>query len=206
MKIFIFLFLILNIAQANSELKFRPDYWTRGLHLNAGGGLNASYFDSDEQLTGLGYGLNFKTDLGYFFTNRFALEWSANVKFNKLSDYLIWDTLITGGFRYRIKEYYLRGFYGKAPTVIFFDGNPPNQYSSKINRIQFDGPVYGVAIGRYFQYKKDLVWFLETSGSFQRLNKKEGIKMDGEVPEVISVEKDKSTVLSVYLMAGILIF
>ena len=209
MKLFLLLLLVtMNVAQAAHQLnKFRPDYWTKGFHLNAGGGLNAAYFDSDKRFTGTGLGLNLKTDLGYYFTNRFAVEWSTNVKFNSLNNYLIWDTLITGGIRYRIKDYYVRGFYGKAPTVIFFNGHAPPEYKhTTATRLQFDGPAFGMAVGKYFRHKKDLVWFLEGAGTFQRLNEREAVHVEKEVPEVVAREKDRSTIMSVYVNIGILIF
>lgn len=208
MKYLILLLLLLtNFAHAEEELKFRPDYWTKGFHLNAGMGPQMTYFDSDRRYHGIGYGVNFKTDLGYFFTNRFAIEWSTNAKFNKLNEFLIWDTLITGGIRYRMKEYFVRAFYGRAPTVVFFNGNVPDEYKgSKASRLQFDGPVYGLGTGKYYKTKKAGIWFLEIAGTFQSLKEREAITMDGEVPVVVGREKDKSTVLSLLFSVGMLVF
>jgi hypothetical protein len=210
MKFLILLLIQISFAFAEPDLiehKFRPDYWTKGLHLNAGGGMNITHFDSNDRYDEIGYGLNFKTDLGYYFTNRFAIEWSSNVKFNRVNNFLIWDSLFTAGLRYRIKEYYVRAFYGKAPTVVFFNGNPPEGFeNSKASRFQYDGPVYGIAIGKMFKTDAGLIWFIETSQTYQRLEEREAIHMDGQVPEVIGREKDSSTVLSVYFMVGILIF
>ncbi len=204
---FLLLLLIVSFAHAEDALKFRPDYWTKGFHLNAGLGPQATYFDSDRRYNGIGVGTNFKTDLGYFFTNRFAIEWSTNAKFNMLNDFLIWDTLITGGIRYRMKEYFVRAFYGRAPTVVFFNGKVPDEYKgTKASRLQFDGPVYGLGLGKYYKSKKNLIWFLETAGTFQRLREREAIYMKGEVPVVVGSEKDKSTVLSLLFSIGILIF
>lgn len=205
---FLFILIFLNtVHAAEPEYKFRPDYWSKGLHLNVGGGLNLTKFYSDDRFNEIGYGLNFKTDLGYFFTNRFALEWSSNVKFDRIDEYLAWDTLITFGIRYRIKDYYVRGFYGKAPTVVYLQNKPPEYKDSKASRLQFDGPVYGVAIGKTFQSdKKGIIWFLETSGTFQRLEEREAIHMKGQVPEVISRVTDKSSVVSLYVMIGVMVF
>ncbi len=208
MKYLLIFFLVFSpLAFGDDEYKFRPDYWSKGLHLNAGGGLNMIQFQSDDDFDSLGYGLNFKTDLGYYFTNRFAVEWSSNVKFNRLDEYLVWDTLITFGVRYRIKEYYLRAFYGKAPTVVFFQDNNPEDYKdSDASRLQFDGPVYGLAVGKMFESRNGLIWFLETSGTLQRLEEREAIRMDGQVPEVIARTSERSTQVSLYAMIGILIF
>jgi len=208
MKYLLLLFLFTaSTASAEEVLKFRPDYWTKGLHLNAGMGPQSTYFVSDRRYNGIGYGVNFKTDLGYFFTNRFAIEWSTNAKFNSLNDFLIWDTLITGGIRYRIKEYFVRLFYGRAPTVVFFNGNIPEEYKgTKASRLQFDGPVYGLGFGRYYKTKKAGIWFLETAGTFQRLKEREAIYMRGEVPEIVAREEDRSTVFSLLFTVGMLVF
>ena len=205
--IFIMILLKLNLAQAEEDYRFRPDYWSKGFHLNVGGGFNATYFNSDDLFHDIGYGLNFKTDLGYFLTNRFAVEWSSNVNFNRIEDYLFWDTLFTLGARYRIQEFYLRAFYGKAPTVVYFRDNPPDGYkNSKASRLQFDGPVYGLAFGKTYQHEKGLIWFLETSGTFQSLKEREAIRMDGQVPEVVERRKDSGTVLSIFVMIGVMVF
>ncbi len=215
MRILLIILLFLNFAFATEsktndeiEYKFRPDYWSKGFHLNIGGGLNFTEFNADKHYSGVGYGLNFKTDLGYFFTNRFALEWSSNVKFDRIHEYLVWDTLFTFGVRYRIKEYYVRAFYGKAPTVLFFNHKQPPEYkNTKASRLQFDGPVFGVALGKTFQHKeKGIIWFIEGSGTLQKLLRRDAIHMDGQVPDVISRENDNSTVVSFYLMIGMMVF
>jgi hypothetical protein len=208
MKAILIIVILISTAFAHEdEYKFRPDYWSKGLHLIAGGGVNGTYYDSNESYGNYGYGLNGKTDLGYYFTNRFAVEWSSNVKFNKINDYLVWDTLITFGLRYRLKEYYIRGFGGKAPTVIFFQGNPPDEYkNSSASRLQYDGPVYGLAIGKMYEDRNGLIWFLETSATFQELNDRQGIKMNGQTPVVVSRERDASRLYSLYFMIGLLVF
>lgn len=207
MKVFLLLALLINTAFAEELHKFRPDYWSRGLHLNAGGGINAVHYTSSDQFDEIGGGINFKTDLGYYFTNRFAIEWSSNVKFNTIDGYQVWDTLITGGIRYRIKEYYVRLFYGKSPTVIFFNGDVPEEYKgTKASRLQFDGPVYGYAVGKYYQKDNGLIWFLEGSMTLQQLKDREAIYMDGQVPEVVERGTDRGVITSLYLMIGILVF
>ena len=207
MKVLFAILFLINVATAAEQHVFRPDYWSRGMHLIAGGGLNAVHFTSDDQFDEIGYGVNFKTDLGYYFTNRFAIEWSSNVKFNRIDGYQVWDTLITGGLRYRIKEYYLRGFYGKAPTVIFFNGRQPDEFKdSSASRLQYDGPVYGLAAGKMFKRDSGLIWFLEYSLTLQKLKEREAIKMDGQVPVVVGRAKDSSTLTTLYVMIGILVF
>lgn len=208
MRILLLILIFFNCAYAKEETKFRPDYWTKGLHLNIGTGINISQFYSDVRFKHVGYGLNFKTDLGYFFTNRFALELSSNVKFNRVDEYLIWDSLFTIGARYRIKDYYVRGFYGRAPTVVFFNGHPPDEYKgTSASRLQFDGPVYGASFGKTFQHKETgIIWFLEGSGVYQRLVERKAIHMNGQVPEVVMREKDRSSIVGLYLMIGMMVF
>lgn len=207
MKWLIFFFLLINFAQAESDYKFRPDYWSKGLHLVAGTGLNAVHYINDDNLNKVGYGVTLKTDLGYYFTNRFALEWSSNVKLNRMDNYFIWDTLMTAGIRYRIKEYFVRGFFGRSPTVVYFGSNVPEEYKSTgASRLQFNGPVGGLAFGKFFRHKEDLIWFLEIANSWQKLKHREAIKMRGEVPDVVESGDDNATVTSLYLTIGVLLF
>lgn len=192
---------------AFGKSEFRPDYWSKGLHLAAGTGLNAVHYIGDNNLNEFGYGVTLKTDLGYYFTNRFALEWSSNVKLNRVDDYFVWDTLMTVGARYRIKEYFVRAFFGRAPTVVYFGDKVPEEYKeSGASRLQFNGPVYGLSVGKFYKHKEDLIWFLELANSWQQLKHREAIKMRGEVPEVVESGEDGATVTSLYFTIGVLLF
>lgn len=207
MKTLLVVLILFSQLATAEEHKFRPDYWSKGLHLMVGGGVNASHFYSDDNYDEIGYGINFKTDLGYYFTNRFAIEWSSNVKFNKVESSLIWDTLMTVGLRYRIKEYYVRSFIGRAPTVVFFNGDVPPEYQgTKASRVQYTGRVYGLGVGKMYKTEKGLIWFIEGASSFQKLKERQGIYMDGEVPVTVKNDNDDSVITSLYLMAGVLFF
>jgi hypothetical protein len=210
------LFMMNQALADSSEYYFKPNRWSKGVHLLAGAGISTSVFNSNQTLTDGGYGLHIKSDLGYYLADNFAVEWSSNVKFNKVQEYLVWDTLITVGLRYRFEEFfkdksgavYTRAFFGKSPTVIFFNGNPPEEYKgSKASRLQFDGPIYGLAFGKMYEKKDGSVWWIEFAGSFQTLEKREAIYMDDDVPVVVSREEGtNSMIYSMYATIGIVVF
>lgn len=189
----------MGIAKAQ-ENEFTPTHWSEGLHLNVAGGLNFTKFNSDDRLTDSGYGLNFKTDLGYYFTHNFAFEVSSSVTFVRSSRYLVWDTIMTVGPRFRFGDQYLRAFFGRSPTVVFI---PDSEGAS---RLQYNGPVYGLALGKTFQKKSGLIWFIESAVSYQRFIERESINSDGDVPVVISSRSDKTSAVSLYFMIGAMVF
>lgn len=206
MKWLIFLLVFINCAFAETDFKFRPDDWSKGLHLMAGTGLNAAYYKKDD-FTEAGYGLTLKTDLGYYFTNRFAVEWSSSVKLSRTDKFTIWDTLMTVGIRYRFREYFVRTFFGRSPTVFYFDDDVPEIYkASGATRIQFNGPVAGLSFGKMYRHKDELIWFLEVSSTWQQLNHREAIKMKGEIPVVVESGGDNVTISSLFFSIGVLLF
>lgn len=204
-----------SFAQETEEYYFKPDKWLKGIHLMAGGGLNGSIYHSEAERQNQGIGLNLKTDLGYYFNDRFAIEASSNVKFNKVSEYLVWDTLLTLGVRYRFEDFpftksksmYMRAFYGIAPTVFFLDDAPEIYRSTDASRIQYDGPVYGLALGNMYETKKGRVWFMEYGLSYQNLKNVEGIK-DDVAPQVVFKDASGGNIIiySAYLSIGVLVF
>lgn len=200
---------------AFADESFNPDAWSEGLHLFAGIGLNSSLYTSDVERIDAGLGSNLKADLGCYFNDRWAFEWSTSVKFNRVNEYLIWDTLLTIGARYRFQTDLLNGssygriFLGRSPTVIYFNGDAPEEYRDKgVSRVQFDGPAYGLAWGVMQKVKNKQTWFVEFAASVQTLEQHDGIQMDGEVPVVImsGPQGDKSQIWSVYASFGILVF
>lgn len=181
--------------------------WKHGLDMFAGLGLNITKYEGDDDFTPVGYGFNIKTDLVYNLSRKLGVEWSANVKFNHLDSYLIWDTLMTVGMRYRIDSFYVRGFWGRAPAVVFFQGNPPEEYESLgASREQFNGPIYGIGFGRLIKNSKDQIWFIEYSISHQHLKTREAIKMRGEVPVVVAKSTDRASVYTAVLSLGFKVF
>jgi hypothetical protein len=217
MKNIFFLLLLLSSSLAQAE-EFYPYHWTPGLHLFAGGGINTAAYTNQENTFDGGVGLNLKTDLVYFLNESWAIEAGSSIKFNRVEGYLIWDTLFTVGLRttlpsllnYEFGQPYGRIFIGRAPTVIFLNGNesPTGTNNKDVSRIQFDGPVAGMALGTFHTTESGVVWFTELGGSVQSLEQESEIKMDGEVPVVISSQSvgEHTTILSFYLTVGVLAF
>lgn len=213
--IFILLFSFSSLSYAND---FDPYHWEPGLHLFAGGGVNTAVYSNSKDTYDGGLGLNLKTDLVYFLNSDWAVEWSSSVKFNRVDQYLVWDTLFTVGLRttlpslthYEYGQPYGRIFIGRAPTVLFLNGEdlPTDPSKKDVSRIQFDGPVGGLAVGTFHTTEKGLVWFTEIGASVQSLEQESDIKMDGDVPVVISTNSvsDHTTIYSLYLTIGVLAF
>lgn len=212
--------LLVNLsAQAADD--YSPSDWGSGLHLFAGGGVNSSFYTSKDRDVDGGIGLNLKTDLTYSLNSDWALELSGNVKFNRVDGYLVWDTPLTVGIRTRlpiialwdIGSPYGRVFAGRAPSVLFLNGGEapkpnPNVQDSNISRIHFDGPIGGFGLGTLNKSKTGQIWFVEVSGSVQSLEQEEDVKMEGEIPVVVSSQSvdDHSTIYSVSLTVGVLAF
>ncbi|KYG67911.1 hypothetical protein AZI87_01140 [Bdellovibrio bacteriovorus] len=216
MKKWIFLFTILFSAPSFAD-EFTPSYWSEGIHLLAGGGLNSSVYISKHERDDAGLGLNLKTDLLYVFHPQWAVEWSANVKFNRVRSYLVWDTLFTLGLRAQIPDLetpewgtpYARLFIGRAPTVIFLNGDTPSNVSDpSVSRIHLDGPVAGIGWGLLNKTQKGQVWFSEISFTIQSLEQEDDVRMDGDVPVVVSSSSrtDNSNIYSLSWTVGILAF
>ena len=217
MKNILFLVLLLTSSLAQAD-EFYPYHWTPGLHLFAGGGINTAVYSNQQDTYDGGVGLNLKTDLVYFINENWAVEAGSSIKFNRVSGYLLWDTLFTVGIRttlpsllnYEYGQPYGRAFIGRAPTVMFLNGNEsPNGTENKdVSRIQFDGPVGGLAVGSLHTTEKGLVWFSELGASVQSLEQESDIKMDGEVPVVISDRSvtDHTVIYSIYLTFGVMAF
>jgi hypothetical protein len=211
-------FFILSFSSLSWANDFDPYHWEPGLHLFAGGGLNSAVYTNSENTYDGGIGLNLKTDVVYFLNSDWALEWSSSVKFNRVDSYLVWDTLFTVGLRttlpsltyYEYGQPYGRIFVGRAPTVIFLNGgvSPTQPENKDVSRIQFDGPVGGMAVGSLHTTAKGLVWFSELGASVQSLEQESDIKMDGDVPVVISNESvsNHTIIYSLYLTFGVMAF
>jgi hypothetical protein len=220
MKRFSFLMFILSVAFMITAW-FRPAFandisaWPEpGLHLLAGGGLGSSVYSSDENHVDGGVGVNFGTDVSYFLNDKWAVDWSSNVSFNHVNKYLIWNTQLTLGVRYRFDtEYfpgrvtYARVFAGRAPTVLFLNGDTPKEYEG-MSRVQFEGPVAGVAWGLMKKAKSGRDYYFEIAGTVQHLEQQDGIEMEGEVPVVImsGPTGDHSQIYSIRFTLGLLVF
>lgn len=210
------LFFLQSASAVDHQYYFKADDWQKGVHLFGGVGVNGSVNRYDFRRQDTGLGLNFKTDVGYFFNSHFAWEVGSNVKFNWIDDFMIWDTLLTTGFRYRFKKFpftkskgvYTRLFAGRAPTVIYGENGPAVFRRSESSRIQYDGPVYGFALGNMYNGKNNTVWFLEYGLSYQQLERSEGVSVSEDVPETTfeSTRKNQIKIFSAYVNIGILVF
>ncbi len=212
------LFLGPAIAHASEpQREFEPATWSEGAHLLAGLGLNSSLFTSDSERRDLGIGAYLKTDLDYFFSSSFAVEFSSGIEFNKVDAFLLWNTQVTLGIRYRIprdplfhtRSSYVRAFFGRSPTVIFLNGNAPPEYAALgIERLHFDGPVGGASIGMFRQTPGNRVWFYEFSFTVQRLEQENAVRMQGEVPIVLIQNNttDHSTIYGLNFAVGTIFF
>lgn len=199
--------LILKAQLKDNGEEFLSDDWSEGLHIFVGAGMNSSNYRSDTRQNYLGIGINFKTDVGWYFDHEWAIESSASVKFNRFNTDLLWDTLLTLGLRYRIEDYYFRGFAGAGVMVIVIDEHEPT-VNKDTRRIQMDGPAIGLGFGRTKLTEKGKVWFVEANGAAQKFNRRNDVAIDGQYPIALSSEavKDNSVVYSAQFTIGVLLF
>jgi hypothetical protein len=208
-----FIMMISPLAQAE---EFFPYNWTKGMHLFAGIGGNTALFSDQDGTYDGGLGLNLKTDITYFINEDWAIEIGSSVGFNRVSNYLLWDTLFTVGVRtslpsltdYQLGQPYGRLFVGRAPMVIFLNGDRSKTNGENVDRIQFDGPVIGGAIGTLHITSKGRVWFTELGIAYHQLKQQSDIRMDGEVPVIISDRNvdGESSIYSLSFTVGIMAF
>lgn len=210
-KIILILFFTFSLS-ANAQLldtgeDFLIDDWSEGLHIFAGIGINTSTYHSNSRRDYLGWGSNFKTDVGWYFNHDWAIESSASVKFNKLNSDLIWDTLLTLGLRYRLEEFYFRGFAGAGVLVVVIGEDEPSARQDTA-RLHTDGPALGMGFGQTHRTEKGKVWFTEINGTVQWIKHRDTVIVDGETPIAINSESvnDNSTIYSLQASVGILLF
>lgn len=191
----------------NTEEEFLTDDWSSGLHIFVGAGVNSSNYRSNSRRDYLGLGSNFKTDVGWYFNHDWALESSASVKFNRLNENLIWDTLLTLGLRYRLEDYYFRGFAGAGVLVIVLGEDEPVA-NNNTRRLHMDGPALGLGFGQTKKTEVGRVWFLELNGTAQEIRHRDDVAVDGQYPVAISSQSvnDNSTIYSLQFTIGVLLF
>lgn len=214
MKKFIYFPILIFSLAATAQLKengeeFLIDSWSEGLHIFVGAGVNLSSYRSDSRRNYLGLGSNFKTDVGWFFNHNWAAELSTNVKFNKLDENLIWDTLLTLGARYRIEEHYFRGYLGAGVLVIVLDKDAPvASNNNNTRRIHLDGPALGFGFGKTKTTKNKLVWFIELNTTAQMFTHRDEVAIDGQYPIAVSSQAvtDNSTIIGAQITIGVLLF
>lgn len=194
---------------------FEPGTWSKGIHLLAGFGANSSVFNTARTYRDYGFGSNFKTDIGYYLNSNFAIEFGSDVKFNWVDQLLVWDTLFTAGVRVRLKSLFfsdeasfVRAYVGSAPTVVFLNGTQPKLQKAGATRIQYNGPVVGAGLGRFYKTAGGLIWFTEAAVAYQWLQTQEVIKDVNDVPIAVSdsTVNDESKIFSAFFNVGMMIF
>jgi hypothetical protein len=212
MKKLIFILLFILPTLSNAQLletteEFLTDDWSEGLHIFVGGGINWSGYRSDSRRENFGLGTNLKTDVGWYFNHDWALESSASVKFNQFGDDLIWDTLLTLGVRYRLEDYYFRGFAGAGVLVVVLGESQP-ELRKDTARLHMDGPGIGMGFGRIHRTHKGRVWFTEINSTAQWIKHRDDVIVDDQTPIAISSQpvNDNSTIYSIQAAIGILLF
>lgn len=180
------------------------------LHLDAAGGTHLSSFQTKGRGIVVSPGLNFKTDLGHNFSREWALEWSTQVKFTEIAEFMVWDTLMTFGVRHHFKgtPWFARGFWGRTPTVFFLDDAPHVTHEMNASRIQFQGRVVGASVGKFYRSEEGRDWFLEYSASYQSLKDQTGIRNDGDVPKITFNNRAENEIhiFSICAMIGVRVF
>lgn len=208
--LFVFtIFIGISLQAEELQKEFLPDSWSQGLHIFAGAGINTSSYKSTEQDVDFALGFNLKSDVGWYLNDRWAIESSASVKFNKIESDLIWDTLLTMGVRYRTNQRgnYARLFIGTAQTVLYPSGSRP-ELEGSASRYYFMGEAVGASVGRLYRSKNENTWFVEFSVTMQAIKSRKGVELDGEAPIVVSSTNmaNNSTIHSIYITTGILLF
>jgi hypothetical protein len=197
--------------------EFLPTYWKRGIHFLPGFGVNTSIFDSKVQDSDTGWGGSIRMDIGYYFTNDFALELSSSVNLNRVDGYLMWDNQFNFGARTRLTflkssdngSPYARIFAGRGPLVVVFEKKKPAEYAATgAQRLQLEGPVFGGALGLMQLSSQNSVWYMELMVSHHKFKSLEVIKSSDVAPVIISQEtiKSRSTFTTLHLIFGIVAF
>ncbi len=117
---------------------------------------------------------------------------------------------MTIGPRYHFKDssYYGRLFFGKSSTVFFLDDTPDITRRRNASRLQYEGPVYGIAVGKFFERRKNSNWFIEGSLTYQSFERETGIRNDGDVPVETFNSRPTNAVniYSIYAIIGVKVF
>lgn len=214
MRLFLLLLSTIFSLAAGAQ-SFTPSAWSPGAHLLTGLGVNGAVYNSEIAHRDLGLGLNFKTDVGYYLSDHFAVEVGSMVKFNRSDDYLIWDTLFTLGIRYRFKSLlfntegtFVRLFVGDSPTEIYLGDEKNPLKAIGATRAQIDGPVAGFGGGCFFQTTAGLNWFIEWDAAYQWLRYQDAIVDQNDVPVVIQSgdASHSPKIFSLALNIGLLLF
>ncbi|UYL07927.1 hypothetical protein B9G69_012805 [Bdellovibrio sp. SKB1291214] len=189
-----YLFKTIESDTTATELPTIDKIWIEGLHIDAGVGIHGGVYLVEGSTRDYATGLAIKTDVGYYFNDHWAWEASSMIKFARVDELRIWGTQLTMGIRYRLppgwydeQVPYFRFFTGANINVVYTDGRKLPEFEEAYSRIQFEGPMAGLAFGgmRLTEQSKNM-WFWEASLTAEWLTRESGIQMDKDVPVVVS--------------------
>lgn len=191
------LLMLLTANAAEIQLKAKPGFtplrWTKGLHLIAGGGVNFSSYVSNDRTTYVGPGVGFKSEIGYYLSDNFAIELGSAVSFNRIDSFILWDSTFTLGARVRIPmppgangegAPYARAFLGWGPAVAF-ENRWPRYFDLDSDRAQLEGPAWGMGFGYFLKGAGSLIWFAEITATAHIFRKVQLVKEGDTLSEVL---------------------
>ena len=201
------------------EIPEATDYksidWTEGVHLIAGLGLNFSSYTTDTRKETVGFGSNFRSDVGYYLENGLGVELSGSVMFNRVPTGLIWNSAFMLGVRFAVPSIiefenvvpYMRVFVGRTVGVVNFDGPATAPYDTA-NRIQLEGQVYGFGLGHFQRGESGRVWYVELTLERHEHRKLQAITDINGVPTVVGQSDDlhQSALHALCLTFGVIAF
>lgn len=203
------------VEVAEDAKDFKSIDWTEGVHLIAGLGLNFSSYSSDQRSETLGFGSNFRSDVGYYLENGLGLELSGSVMFNRVPTGLIWNSAFMFGVRFAVPPLiefenvvpYMRVYAGRTVGVVNFDGQPPAPYDSA-QRLHLEGRILGIGMGHFQRGETGRIWYVELAVERHEHQKLQAIQDVNGVPTVInqSSELHKSALYALCLTFGVIAF
>lgn len=189
--------------------------WAEGLHLIAGGGLNTALLISKNGQKHLSPGFNLKTDLAYHLSPTWAVEVGANVMFDRIHGFMVWDTLFTVGVRtllplfrqYKQFASYLRFFGGYGPAMVYQATNATDTFPGA-DRLKLQGPAAGASFGVFYDLAANRPWFIELTFMAHHFYNIFGVKDLDAAPISLSNSaiNNNSTLFSLQINAGLFIF
>lgn len=189
--------------------------WREGLHINAGLGVHGGVYLVEGSTREYALGLAVKTDVSYYLNDRWALETGSLIKFARVNELRIWGTEFGLGFRYRLPQGwydeqvpYFRFFTGASVNVVYTDGQKLPEFEEAYSRIQFEGPMMGIAFGGMRLTENKNVWFWEVAATGEWMTRESGIQMEKDVPVVVarSALDGSSQLYTLYITMGGFIF
>lgn len=196
-----------------------PSSWEEGFHFASGFGMNSPVLVRESSKSQFGLGTSLKSDFGWFFAEDYAIEAGATLVFNAIESTLVWDTLLTMGFRFRIpyvpandrSSPYGKVFVGRGPTVVIFqDGPPPPYQESGANRLQLEGNIAGLALGVLGKTLDGQTWFAEIAISGHVFDRLDVIKNEGDSasPVILSTAtiEEYTSLQTLHLSFGLIAF